>query len=231
MTADIKTRSPDRSNAVMSVELISRRWLTKKAFEIELTRPPSFEFKAGQNIRFVYGDIQRYYAIVSSPDEPKLVLCVRYIEEGAFTSILAEAGPGTRFDVTGPHGYFIFLPSFRPPVFVATGTGIAPFVCMGRAGIRDFILLHGVSYPEDLYYRNFFSEIARRYVPCLSEPIKPDQKTPEIFEGTVTQYLRSNLPPAEYDFYLCGREEMTRDVTLLIDDNFPGSHVYIEVFF
>jgi ferredoxin-NADP reductase len=211
--------------------LVDRRWLTKKAFEIEFTRPPSFEFNAGQTIRFVHGDIERYYSIISSPDEPRLSFCIRHIQQGAFSPILAGAEIGTRFNLTGPHGYFTFKPSRRPPIFVATGTGIAPFVSMGRVGVRDFTLLHGVGTPEDLYYHSFFSKMKASYVPCISAPIASTQPPPSMFQGKVSRYIRKVLKRREYDFYLCGREEMTRDVTLLVDKYFPESLVYIEVFF
>jgi ferredoxin-NADP reductase len=222
---------PDQANELKSVKLINRRWLSKKSFELELTRPPSFDFKAGQTVQFVHGEIKRYYSIVSSPDEQRLIFCVRNIEEGKFTPILAAAERGTRFKITGPHGYFIFRRSSRPPVFVATGTGIAPFASMSRSGVGGFILLHGVSNPDDLYYGSFFSETAFRYVPCLSMPVAADQKGPDMFQGKVTRYIRDVLKRAEYDFYLCGRSEMVRDVTLLVDDYFPNSLVYTEVFF
>ncbi len=40
--------SPDNPGTIQTVELLHRQWLSKNAFEIELSRPPSFEFKAGQ---------------------------------------------------------------------------------------------------------------------------------------------------------------------------------------
>ncbi len=231
MNANTNARSLDMEDEIRSIGLESRRWLSKKAFEIELSRPPSFEFKAGQTIRFVHRDLERYYSIVSSPDEPRLVLCVRNIKEGKFTPVLSSAAIGTRFDFTGPHGYFTFKPSSRTPVFVATGTGIAPFVSMARSGAKNFILLHGVSYPEELYYSSFFSKTATRYVPCISKEVVEDGKVPGMFQGKTTRFIRTELERGKYDFYLCGREEMVRDVTLLTDDFFPGSLVYSEVFF
>ena len=51
------------------------------------------------------------------------------------------------------------------------------------------------------------------------------------FHGRVTDYLRDKLPVTAYDFYLCGRREMIRDVTLLVDERFPGSHIYTEPFY
>lgn len=216
---------------IQETELISRRWLSKKAFEIELSRPSGFQFTAGQTIQFVHGDIERYYSLISAPGDPTLALCVRFMEGGNFTPTLATTDIGTRFKVTGPCGYFAFNASPRPPVFVATGTGVAPFVSMARSGVRDFTLLHGVSFSEDLYYQDLFREIANNYVPCISGPIPEELMLPGKFEGWVSDYIRKNFSRTEYDFYLCGRDEMVRDVTLLIDDCFPGSRVFVEVFF
>jgi ferredoxin-NADP reductase len=47
----------------------------------------------------------------------------------------------------------------------------------------------------------------------------------------VTEYLQQHLPPAPYDFYLCGRREMIRDVTWLADEQYPDSRIYSETFY
>jgi benzoate/toluate 1,2-dioxygenase reductase subunit len=231
LTVNTKPCSTGSRRAVQETELISRHWLSKKAFEIELSRPSGFQFTAGQTIRFLHGDIERYYSLISAPSDPTLALCVRIIEGGNFTPILATADIGTRFKLTGPYGYFTFNASPRPPVFVATGTGIAPFVSMARSGVRDFTLLHGVSFVEDLYYERLFRDTTNNYVPCISGPASDPRKLPGKFQGWVSDYIRKKLSRAEYDFYLCGRDEMVRDVTLLIDECFPGSRMFVEVFF
>jgi benzoate/toluate 1,2-dioxygenase reductase component len=218
-------------NTVKKIKLIKRNWLSKKAFEIELLRPLDFEFVPGQNIRLVQGDIERYYSIISAPHEPTISLCIRFIKQGLFSPVLATAEPGFEFPFTGPHGYFTFKPSKRPPVFVATGVGIAPFVSMARSGITHFTLLHGVSRAEELYYESFFRKTASSFIPCLSESNAEDSDLPDIFYGRVTDFIQNKLPRMEYDFYLCGCGEMVRDVTLLADELFPGSFVYNEVFF
>lgn len=218
-------------NTLQFTTLIKRKWLSEKAFEIEIERPPDFGFIPGQNIRFVHGDMERYYSIISTPDEPTIELCIRFIQDGRFSPVLASAEPGFRLHFTGPHGYFTFKSFKRPSVFVATGTGIAPFLSMARSGIRDFKLLHGVSHPDDLYYQSFFRKTASLFIPCLSDSIPDDSELPGTFYGRVTDYIRKELPRSEYDFYLCGRKEMVRDVTLLVDDFFQGSFVFNEVFF
>jgi len=223
--------TPDRPDAIHIVELLQRRKLTDNAFEIELTRPPSFEFKAGQTIRFIHESIERYYSLVSTPDDPTLTLCVYHVPRGRFSPLLAKAEIGAAFRLTGPHGYFTFNPSKRPPVFVATGAGVAPFVSMGRCGVADFIILHEVETARDLYYQDLFRKIASNYIPCLLAPSEADLASPGTYHGNAAGYLKGNLPPASYDFYLCGERDMTRAVTLLADEHFPGSYVFKEVFF
>lgn len=223
---------PDESRGVLHAsELLHRKWLSKKAFEIGLSRPAGFEFRAGQSIRIIYGNHERYYSLVTAVDDQALAICVRYIPGGLFTPVLAESQPGTRFQVTGPHGYFIFRPSQRPAVFAATGTGIAPFVAMARSGLCDFTLLHGVRTADELYYQQLFRGIPAAYLPCLSEETAIAERVPGTYAGKVTRYVRDHLVRRPHDFYLCGRQEMIRDVTLLADEYFPGSYVYTEVFF
>ena len=147
---------PVTDEATQTTELLKRRWLSKNAFEIELSRPESFEFSAGQTIRFIHDGVERYYSLTSGPDDPTLSLCVRFVEKGTFSVVLSTAEPGTPFRFTGPHGYFTFKPSRRQAIFIATGTGIAPFVSIAGSGVGGFMLLHGVSYMEDLYYQDRF---------------------------------------------------------------------------
>lgn len=222
---------PVTDDAIQTTEMLNRRWLSKKAFEIELSRPAPFQFSAGQTIRFIHDGVERYYSLTSGPDDPTLSLCVRFVEKGTFSVVLSTAEPGTQFRFTGPHGYFTFKPSRRQAIFIATGTGIAPFVSIAGSGVGGFMLLHGVSYMEDLYYQDRFRSISEKYIPCVSNTSAKDLQPHGFFHGRVTDYIVRNLPAAQYDFYLCGRQEMIRDVMHLVDERFPGSLIYTEVFF
>ena len=133
-----------------NTSILKRSWCSKKTFEIEFTRPPEFSFTPGQRIRFIYGPYERDYSLVSGADDSTLRICVRKVENGIFSPVLASVEEGHTFEFTGPHGYFTFHVTPRPPVFAATGTGIAPFVSMVKSGVSDFILLHGVSSLQDL---------------------------------------------------------------------------------
>ena len=176
-------------------ELIERQWLSTKSFEITLTKPKSFEYLPGQCIRLIHDAVERDYSLVTAPTDPNLALCIRNIEGGILSPELSNAPVGTRFNFNGPHGYFTFRPSTRPAVFVATGTGLAPFVSMARSGVTGFILLHGVRSAEDLYYASVLKSAAKQYVPCISET---DTSSGEYFGGRVSDYLRTNLTPGPY---------------------------------
>ena len=213
------------------VDLLDRQWLSDITFEITLSRPPLFDFHPGQSIRIVYQQLERDYSIVSDPVDPTLALCIRKVRDGSVTPYLSTTKVGTMISFTGPHGYFTFRPSNRPPLFIATGTGVAPFVSMVRSGIKGFTLLHGVQGPSELYYETLIRTAAKSYVPCVSGSALESPLPENVFQGRVTDYLESDFPSGMYDFYLSGRIEMIRDVTHIVDERFPGSMVYTEIFY
>jgi benzoate/toluate 1,2-dioxygenase reductase subunit len=211
--------------AHFTTRLLDRSWLSKRTFQIELDRPGGFQFRPGQSITLTSGSLERDYSLICGPDAPRLALCVRRVDNGHLSRLLAAVPLGSTFAFTGPHGYFTYRDSPRKAVFAATGTGMAPFIAMVRAGARGFTMLHGVRTAEELYYKSEFLASADRYVACLSEG-----GTAPFFAGRVTDWAREHLSPGSYDFYLCGNRQMIRDLTLLVDERFPGSFVYSEVF-
>ena len=194
-------------------------------------RPESFEFEPGQRIRIVHETIERDYSLINAPNDSTLSICLHNVPGGQLSPRLSQVEIDTEFSFIGPHGYFTHRSSPRPIIFVATGTGVAPFLSMARSGLTGFTLLHGVPTAEELHYEKFFHSAARMYIPCLSRETNQLPSKPIVFYGRVTDYLKAHLPVETYDFYLCGRQDMIRDVTLLADERFPGSFVFTEVFY
>lgn len=211
-----------------ATRLIDRRWLSQKTFEIKFSKPASYRIEPGQRIRICHENNHRDYTPVSAPADRAITFCIRKVDAGQFTPLLSTADIGSRFDISAPDGYFTFKPSSRPPVFIATGTGIAPFCAMARSGVAGFKLIHGVDNPQDLYYQSKLESAADLYVPCISGEYPTETR---YFRGRVTDWLQSHLLPAAYDFYLCGRQEMIRDVTWLVDERFAGSLLHSELFY
>ncbi len=208
-----------------TTRLRDRTWLSEKAFQVALDRPGGFRFLSGQSIRIVNGPAERDYSLACAPDSELLMLCVRHVPHGILSTFLAEAPLGASLTFTGPHGYFLFQNSSRPPVFVATGAGVAPFFSMVGAGVSGFTLLHGARTANELYYEMHLRAASALYVPCLSEG-----NAAGCFSGRVSDWAAEHLSPRAYDFYLCGSREMIRDVTRLADERFPGSLVHTEIF-
>jgi benzoate/toluate 1,2-dioxygenase reductase subunit len=211
------------------VKLVSRNWVSDKTLELKFDRPADFIFSPGQRIRISHEKGERDYSLISAQGDSYLALLVRVVEGGRLSPVLAAAKEGTPFSFTGPYGYFVWLPSERPAVFVATGTGVAPFISMAISGVRGFTLIHGVRQIDELYERSLLRAAAATYVPCLSNP-SPGVEV-DVFEGRVTSYLRSRLDRGVYDFYVCGSEDMIREVTVTVDEQFEGSSVYAEPFY
>lgn len=213
-----------------TVRVTGLNWLTPHTFELRMTRPAGFDYQPGQKITFREGTLERDYTLLGPRDGSELAVCVRHIPEGRFTPRLARAGHGDAFRITGPQGFFTYQPSNRTAVFVATGTGVAPFVAFARDGVQGFHLLHGVRCVQDLYYRELFEAAADRYVPCLSAAAS-EGVAPHAFSGRVVRCVRERYTGGEHDFYLCGRDDMIRDVMAVIDDHCDGARVFTEAFF
>lgn len=206
-----------------------RAWLTEDTFILGIERPPEFEFQAGQHIRLFHGQTTRDYSLIPGRRHDEMILLIRRVSEGLVSDQLSSCPKDSPIQFSGPHGYFTYRPSPRPPVLVATGTGIAPFAAMCFSGLTGFTLLHGVRNPRELYFREILAPAARLYMPCLT---RHGEALPQvIFPGRVTAYLANEMAAGEYDFYLSGRREMIAEALAIIDQQFPSSRVYSETFF
>ncbi len=242
----------------MKTILRERKWLTTNSYVLSLERPESFTFSPGQRIGLQSGGLLRDYSLVSGPQAPTLDILIRRIPGGPMSSHLAELPLETAIEIEGPHGYFIFQDQGNTPLFVATGTGIAPFVSMARTGVRGFRLLHGVRTAEELYFAKEMRACADDFLACLTGGATragtgdqaragtgdqaragtgdqagaeaADQSLERVYSGRVTSYVAERLEEGIYDFYACGRAEMIRDLAHIIDERFPSSRLFSESF-
>ena len=155
--------------------------------------PPPDErwFVPGQYVAVGSEDVQRAYSIASEPAERRwLEFYVRYARDPAtdspLTHLLWKMPVGTRLHLGAKMaGRFTLARTraagdARVALCVAAGTGLAPFVSMIRdarrrgdeALLRRAVVLHGVSHPHELAYREELLEASERfglgYVPTVS---------------------------------------------------------------
>ncbi|HRY32604.1 MAG TPA: FAD-binding oxidoreductase [Bacteroidales bacterium] len=189
-----------------------------------------FDFHAGQilALKIADADTPRYYSIASGINDPQIDILFNVKPGSTFSPRLAGLVPGDLLQVSSPAG--MFLGTAGPDIWIAAGTGIAPFRSMMRSGLSNGkILLQGASAPESLYFaEEFRAALGEAYVPCLSRHSQPG-----IFHGRVTDYLRQlDQIDTEKTHYLCGSAEMvvdTRDI--LTERGVPFGKVLAEVYF
>ncbi|MEO6295006.1 MAG: FAD-binding oxidoreductase [Candidatus Limnocylindria bacterium] len=190
--------------------------------------------------------IQRPMSISSSADDlSEYEFFIRHVESGAFTPLLWERSVGDLINLKGPKGKFLLQDDGRRALFVASGTGLAPFISMietlrGRGQTRDVVLLHGVSHDYDLAWRQQLTELEAgdgfplRYVGTVSRP----QHCPEwigctgrVEAITASQMDEHGLTPETTTIYLCGNPEMVSAVEdIATQRGFPPEQVRKELY-
>ena len=97
----------------------------------------------------------RSYSFSSAPGESKISFLIKKIPGGVMSTWLEAAQPGTKLDLTGPLGSFYLRDVQRPLLFLAGGTGLAPFLSMlevlARTNAQQKVhLIYGVTRDLDL---------------------------------------------------------------------------------
>ena len=190
----------------------------------------NFEFKAGQVIGIALQEDgpRRLYSICSGEHENEVRILYNIIEEGYLTPRLSDLETGDTIWITEPRGEF--TGNEKPAVWIATGTGIAPFYAMLRSGMgANKILIHGNRYLEQFhFYDEFDALLGSNYIRCCT--VERDES---VFSGRVTEYLDEQpfLNPGLM-YYLCGNAQMVVDIRdRLISKGIPFDHIVSEIYF
>ncbi len=207
---------------------VARDVLTEDTFVLHCTRPEDFSFTAGQHVSLAIGSEERSYSIISGEKEQTLSFLIKQIKAGRVSKALKNLPLPAKIPMGAARGYFTAKSTTRKSIFIATGTGIAPFLAMIRSGTAPLLLLQGASRREELYFEQDLAEMVENYQRCLSREKLASNSS--FHRGHVTDYLREKLSKEPYDFYLCGLHEMIKNTTHVIDELFPDPIVYTEGF-
>jgi ferredoxin-NADP reductase len=209
-------------------------------FVFEVESVPALEFTPGQFVSFseVIGDrrITRAYSLCSVPSGNRFELCLNRVQDGIFSPWLFRLKPGDELPMRGPLGYFVPRDPFRDSVFIATGTGIAPFrgFLLSKTVTESpsaITLLFGARYESGLIYRAEFEDLAANrpgflFLPTLTRP----EEGWHGRTGRVQQHLDAALAGrTNLDIYICGLKAMVDDVReLLKEHGFDRKQVFYE---
>lgn len=108
--------------------VISNIALTHNTYLLQTTK--NIEFTAGQFVAIGLGkpEQDRLYSIASGQDEPTLTFLYEVVPGGVLTNQLCRLRKGDQITVSQAMGSF--LPTHKKAFWIATGTGIAPFIAM-----------------------------------------------------------------------------------------------------
>ena len=197
-----------------------------KHLELKVKGVDHFGFVPGQwlSVKATTRDGQemiRPYSIASPPSaNGHVAFCLNRVQDGFMSNHLCNLDAGAEVTFQGPFGNFILHPSVSDTVFVATGTGIAPFRSMLHWLLADeerhrgcqFWLLFGARSEQDIYYREEFEQLAAshpnfHFLPTLSRGAA---------EWTgLRGYVQEHLPEivgnrTDMHAYICGLVKMVK---------------------
>ncbi len=195
-----------------------------KHLDFEMPAVSRFGFVPGQWLSFQQvkpdgEELTRAYSISSPPgDNPRFELCLNRVQGGFMSNFLCDMKEGDEIRCQGPFGDFILRPPMRDTIFIATGTGIAPFRSMlhwlradeSRHQGKEFWLVFGSRTERDVYYHDEFLRLAAEhpnfhYLPTLSRGSTDWQG----LRGYVQEHV-AGLANGRTDMhaYICGLDKM-----------------------
>ncbi|MCA3594843.1 MAG: ring-hydroxylating dioxygenase ferredoxin reductase family protein [Methylobacterium sp.] len=205
--------------AAMAGEMVEVRQLspTSIGFAVKVKDASQLSYLPGQYVNVsVPGTSQtRSYSFSSMPRDGIVEFLVRNIPNGLMSGYLAgNAKPGDALTLTGPIGSFYLRDVTRPLLFLAGGTGLAPFLAMleslrQKETGQPIHMIYGVTNDADLVETAKLATFAAAipgftYVTVVADPASAHER-----KGYVTHHLPdAALHSGHVDLYLCGPPPM-----------------------
>lgn len=158
--------------------------------------------------------LSRAYSFSSAPGERRISFLIKRIPGGLMSGWLTRARPGDVLHLTGPLGSFYLRDGRAPLLFLAGGTGLAPFLSMlevlARAGSGQQIhLVYGVTRDLDLVLVDALDAYRARLPGFSFTTVVADETSTHPRKGWVTQNMPEEmLRNGNLDVYLCGPPPM-----------------------
>lgn len=205
------------------------RLLTGSTYVLRFSRN-DMAFTPGQHlvIGLPGGEEMREYSVYSGNNEEYLEVLIKEIDEGLVSRQLKKIKQGDGIQVRGPYGFFLSKAAGQGEdklLFIASGTGIAPFHSFVRSlPGADYHIIHGVRNMDEAYDLAHYDR--DRITVCTSRENSGD------FAGRITDYLLDASLYPEHQVFLCGNRHMILDaMDILRARGIPQQRIFTEVYF
>ena len=228
-TAAPPSREPAVKGSRQSAQVLERRPISADLLTLRLSRPPGFDYRAGDYVKLTLAGVSRPYSLVSAPHEPELEFFIELHPGGRQAQLLRGIASGAPIGLGAAKAGPRLATTRRRHLMVATVTGIAPFVSLLRerlrapAGEDEFHVLHGASYRDEFGYDGELAALAARpetrlrYRPAVSRPEEPRNAGWSGERGRVADQVEAYLAAqamsaADTALYACGHPELVASV-------------------
>ncbi len=228
-------KGPDRSQSStlppekIRTLLATKRQLTPTIWQLDFElEVPIKDFAPGQFARLRVADWEWRDYSIAGLDGAKVRLLISTKTGGHGSQFVIGAEPGTKTQIELPLGHYELAHNPHRKVFIATGTGLAPFLPMFQQLERDGALNRAELYfgcrtaAEDITLQ--FDPMPALVVRCVSREEPP----PGRFKGRVSEAIVSlAFDAACTDFYVCGAAAMVADCREVLQRR-GARRIYIE---
>jgi all-trans-retinol 13,14-reductase len=161
---------------------------------------------------------------------------------GVASKVFEEMKIGTEISAVGPNGKFrLSQNKIKPKVFIATGTGLAPFVGMVKQILDEnqqakIQLFFGVWTTSDNFVKQFFETYLNSKYPNFEiYTIIDNSEGTELDKYNISGRVTTAIPSIikdylETEFYLCGHPMMVADMAKILEDLGAKENIFLEKF-
>lgn len=197
-------------------------------FTLEFER--KYDFVPGQVVAIALNDHDdpRLYSIASDNRKDTMRILFDVFPQGLLTPPLSTLKAGDKLLVSEPFGKF--TPSTKAEWWIATGTGIAPFVSMVESGVDiPKKLLHGSRTLNHFLFQDIFkAHVGDNYLRFCTK-----EKGDGAIEGRLTNWLEAQTElPKDVNYLLCGNPEMVVEVRdIILSKGVAFENIMAEIYF
>ena len=209
----------------------SVQWYGKGIYEIQLERN-GIEFVPGDCFALFAGDhkASRPYSVASGVNDDTISFVIRRMPDGEVSDYLHTLSPGETVKVSPPFGWFRPGASDdgSPFVFIATGTGISPFMChfRSRKDRPPVQLIYGVREQADAVELDWLRGQCDVKLALSREKVNGEH------HGRVTDLFEQIPLTDNSQYYLCGLDAMIDEATTFLEERgVPLARIHRECFF
>ena len=211
-SAACKTAPEAIEGEVLAVETLSE---TSFSLKPKLAKPMGFLPGQYVNVTVPGTGQHRSYSFSSAQGGDEATFLIRNLPGGVMSSYLSErAKPGDQVTLTGPMGAFYLRPIERNQLWLAGGTGLAPFLSMleqlAEQGTDQPIkLFYAVTRAADLVELDRVNALAEKIGNVTVVTVLAAEDEAHDRKGFVTDHLSAeDLCGGDCDVYLCGPPPM-----------------------